>query len=191
MLQRDAGVNVFLADYSIMVRESVAAMLVAQGANIVGQAATPQGAMYGIQTTQPDVVVLETQLEGGAGLQVLRGVRRTNPGIAFIVFSIQAGAALRLDYLAAGANCFLDKATEFSQLLNALTKIGPSPNAYALALENERTAWQVLQGIPRTDSRFAQALSGWQAAADRIAAEAEKLLNRKYPTSDASPKLRH
>jgi len=188
MPQCDAAVKVFLADYSVRVRESVAAILAARGLKIVGKATTPQDATYGIQATRPDVVVLDTQLEGGNGIQVLRAVRRTNPGVAFIVFSIQAGAALRLDYLVAGANCFLDKATEFRQLLNAVTKIGSSPNAYALALENERAAWQVLRGTARTDPRYGPALSEWQAAADRIGAEGEKLLNvGSTPSSEASP----
>jgi DNA-binding NarL/FixJ family response regulator len=178
---RDAAVKVFLADYSTRIRESVAALLVARGVDIVGQAATPQDAMYGILATCPDVVVLETQLEGGNGLQVLRAVRRSNPGIAFIVFSMQAGAALRLDYLIAGANSFLDKAAEFHQLLTMLLKIGPSPNAYALALENERAAWRVLHGISRTDPQYTQILVQWQSAADRIAIEADMLLNPDTP----------
>lgn len=53
---------------------------------------------------------------------------------------------------------------------------GPPPDAYALALEQEREAWQILHGTPRSDPRYAKALADWQAAADRI----EKLL--KPPT---------
>jgi DNA-binding NarL/FixJ family response regulator len=185
-MRERVAVKVFLADYSIMVRQSVAAMLAAHGLNIVGQAATTEGALNGIQAAHPDVVVLDTQLEGGNGLQVLPAVRETNPGIAFVVFSIHTSPALRLEYLSAGANCFLDKATEFRQLLNAVTKTGPSPNAYALALASERAAWQVLHGLSLTDSTYAQALSEWQAAADRIGIEAEKLLMRQTPSSDSS-----
>jgi hypothetical protein len=48
-------------------------------------------------------------------------------------------------------------------------------NAYSLALEQEDHAWQVLHAVPRSDARYAQALADWQAAADRIGVEAEKL----------------
>lgn len=59
---------------------------------------------------------------------------------------------------------------------------GPSPDAYELALEEERRAWEVLHGTPRTDPGFAKALSDWRAAADRIGVEAEKLLkNHRKP----------
>lgn len=45
---------------------------------------------------------------------------------------------------------------------------GPPADAYALALEQEREAWQFLHSTPRFDPRYAKALSDWQAAADRI-----------------------
>lgn len=51
-------------------------------------------------------------------------------------------------------------------------------NAYSLALEHEDRTWQILHGMPRSDPRYPQALSDWQAAADRIGLEAEKLLKR-------------
>jgi DNA-binding NarL/FixJ family response regulator len=88
--------------------------------NIVGQAETPQGSIDGILATQPDVVVLDVQLEGGSGLQVLHAVRKTAPGIAFVVFSNNSGPAYRRRYLVEGAARFLDKSTEFDQLARAV-----------------------------------------------------------------------
>jgi DNA-binding NarL/FixJ family response regulator len=55
-----------------------------------------------------------------AGLQVLRAVRQIEPGIAFVVFTINADAAFRKRYMAEGARHFLDKVTEFDQLANAV-----------------------------------------------------------------------
>lgn len=49
------------------------------------------------------------------------------------------------------------------------SQTGPPSDAYAIALEQEREAWQILQSIPRGDPRYAKALAEWQAAADRIA----------------------
>ena len=89
---------------------------------IVGQAETPQGSIDGILATVPDVVVLDVQLEGGSGLQVLRAVRQAAPEIAFVVFSNNAGPAYRKRYLREGAVRFLDKSTEFDQLARAVAK---------------------------------------------------------------------
>ena len=113
-------VKVFLADDSAMIRERVAAMLAARDMDIVGEAETPERSIEGILALHPDVVVLDVQLEGGTGLQVLRAVRAANPAIAFVVFSNNAGPAYRKRYLGEGAQRFLDKTTEFDQLVAAV-----------------------------------------------------------------------
>ena len=120
MFQRNVPVKVFLADDSAAIRERVAAMLGSHAMVIVGQAATPQASIDGILATRPDVVVLDVQLEGGSGLQVLRAVRPAAPGIAFVVFSNNAGPAYTKRYLGEGADRFLDKTAEFDQLVAAV-----------------------------------------------------------------------
>jgi DNA-binding NarL/FixJ family response regulator len=97
-------------------------MLGVRKMNVVGHAETPQGAIDGILAAHPDVVVLDVQLRGGRGLQVLRAVRRLEPEIAFVVFSLHADRAYRKHYLGEGAECFLDKANEFGQLVSAVER---------------------------------------------------------------------
>lgn len=113
-------VRVFLADSSAIIRSRVAAMLGANEMAIVGQAETPQGSIDGILAAAPDVVVLDAELDGGSGLQVLRAVRQAAPQIAFVVFSNNAGPAYRRRYLREGAVRFLDKSTESDQLAQAV-----------------------------------------------------------------------
>lgn len=117
-----APLKVFLADDSGPIRARVAGMLATPAITIVGQGETPQGCIEGILSTHPDVVVLDVQLEGGQGLEVLRAVRSTQPGIAFVVFSNNSGPAYRKRYLGAGATRFLDKSTEFDQLATAVNE---------------------------------------------------------------------
>lgn len=89
---------------------------------VVGQAETPQDSIDGILAARPDVVVLDVQLEGGSGLQVLRAVRLATPSIAFVVFSNNSGPGYRKCYLGEGAENFLDKSSEFDQLAHAVAK---------------------------------------------------------------------
>lgn len=114
--------KVFLADDSALIRERVCGLLAAGDITVVGHAPSPQGAIEGILASAPDVVVLDVQLEGGSGLQVLRAVRHAAPGIAFVVFSGNSGPAYRKLYLGAGAETFLDKSTQSDQLVQAVTK---------------------------------------------------------------------
>jgi DNA-binding NarL/FixJ family response regulator len=118
--QSHSPVKVFLADDSFLIRERVAALLSASGVSVVGQAQTLQGAIDGILSTRPVVVVLDAQLEGGSGLQVMHDVHQTAPDIAFVVFSNNAGPAYRTRYLRDGAYRFLDKSTESEQLAQAV-----------------------------------------------------------------------
>jgi DNA-binding NarL/FixJ family response regulator len=117
-----ATIKVFLADDSVMIRERVAAMLEAGAMSVVGEAATPQQAIEGILASTPDVVVLDAQLERGQGLEVLCAVRPVAPDIGFVVFSSNSGPAYRKRYLAEGAVAFLDKSTEFDQLVQTVKK---------------------------------------------------------------------
>jgi DNA-binding NarL/FixJ family response regulator len=120
MPQLATPVRVFLADDSALIRARVAAILDDGGMAVVGEAETPQSSIAGILGTQPDVVVLDVQLEGGSGLEVLRAVRTARPRIGFVVFSNNAGPAYRKRYLGEGADRFLDKTTEFDQLVVAV-----------------------------------------------------------------------
>jgi DNA-binding NarL/FixJ family response regulator len=121
MPHRNVPVKVFLADDSALIRARVAAMLGEPMMTIVGQAETPQDCIDAILATRPDVVVLDVQLNGGQGLEVLRAVRLAQPDIAFVVFSNNSGPAYRKRYLGAGAVNFLDKTAEFDQLPQAVS----------------------------------------------------------------------
>lgn len=110
-----------------MIRSRVVEMLAERESAVVGQAGTPAESIRGILDSKPDVVVLDIQLEGGSGMQVLQAVRKAEPGIAFVVFSNSSGPAWRKRYLAEGATAFLDKSTEFDQLAAAVTAAGHPP----------------------------------------------------------------
>lgn len=117
--------KVFLADDSLQIRQRVMSMLDAISAEVVGEGATPDACITGILALQPDVVVLDHQLEGGTGLDVLKAVRAADPDVAFVVFSNNAAPAYRRRYLHEGARSFLDKSTEFDQLVAAVADAGP------------------------------------------------------------------
>ncbi len=120
MAQENTSLRIFIADDSPLIRGRVASILGACSMTIVGQAETPQDSIEGILAVYPDVVVLDVQLEGGSGLQVLRAIRHAAPDIAFVVFTNSSDPSYRKCYLGAGAENFLDKTHEFDQLAQAV-----------------------------------------------------------------------
>ena len=96
------------------------------GVDVVGSAATPADAIAGVLSARPDCVLLDYQLDGGTGLEVLRAVHPQAPDIVFVVLTNHAQPQYRRACLAAGARHFLDKSTEFG-LIRTLVEQMDSP----------------------------------------------------------------
>jgi CheY-like chemotaxis protein len=114
-------IKVFVAEDSLPIRQRVTALLDAAHLEVIGAGATPAACIEGILRSHPDVVVLDHQLEGGSGLQVLRAVHSAAPDVAFVVFSNNAADAYRRRYVGEGASCFLDKCADIDRLAAAVT----------------------------------------------------------------------
>ena len=117
-----APIKVFLADDSALICDRVEGILAAAGMTVVGRGDSPQACYDRILQSRPDVVVLDVQLDGGAGMEVLRSVRLVSPRVAFVVFTNNSGPAYRRRYLAAGACQFVDKSTEIEMLAPAVAR---------------------------------------------------------------------
>ncbi len=101
--------RVFIVEDSPNVRQRLVAMMgETEGVSVVGEADTPKDAVAGILRTRPDWVVLDIQLIGGTGIQVLREVRAQVPETEFIVLT-NMGNGYRRVCAEAGASHFVDK----------------------------------------------------------------------------------
>jgi len=93
------------------------------GVKVVGDAGTPADAIAGILRTHPDCVLLDYQLIGGTGVEVLRAVRSQSPQTVFIVLTNHATEQHRHACIDAGARFFFDKSTEFGRIKSAIAEI--------------------------------------------------------------------
>lgn len=115
--------NVFIAEDSAAVRARLVEMLgETRGVTIVGEAETPAEAVSGILRTHPDYVVLDFQLRGGTGADVLRALRRQLPRTVFIVMTNYPEPQILRLCLDAGADRFFDKSTEFSKIREVIAQ---------------------------------------------------------------------
>ena len=109
--------KVYIADDSRVVVERLADLLKeVPGAQFVGRAGDVLEAMQGIQDTKPDALILDLQMPGGSGLEVLRAVRADFPRLQVLICTNYAYAQYRKECLAAGANFFLDKSCDFEKI---------------------------------------------------------------------------
>lgn len=107
-----------------MLRERLQGILASvPGTETVGHAATAQAAIAGIQSTRPDVVVLDIQLEEGSGFEVMQAIGPSLPQVKFYVLTNFANEAYQRKAERLGARGFFDKSREFERLRETLVGI--------------------------------------------------------------------
>jgi DNA-binding NarL/FixJ family response regulator len=109
--------KVFIADDSKIVVDRLADLLKeVPDVQLVGQAYDVPQAIRSILETKPDAIILDLQMPGGSGLEVLRAVRRTHPFVCVLICTNYPYPQYRAECIAAGANFFLDKSAEFEKI---------------------------------------------------------------------------
>jgi len=119
--------SILIVDDSAVVRSMLREMLAqVEGAEVVGEFASPAPAIASIRRAPPDVVLLDIQLTDGSGLEVLREVRTQHPGVKVMVFTNFAEEVYRKRCLQAGAYAFYDKKNDLHALRQTLRGLAPA-----------------------------------------------------------------
>jgi DNA-binding NarL/FixJ family response regulator len=122
--------RVLIADDSRLVVERLVDLLKeVPGVELAGKAKDAPDAIHSIVKTSPDAVILDLQMPGGSGLEVLRTIRQSHPSMWVLICTNYPYPQYREECMAAGANYFLDKSAEFEkipEILRELTKKSPS-----------------------------------------------------------------
>ena len=114
----------FIVEDSQVVRERLVALLSdIQGVEIVGESGEVWEAIELIRIIRPDVVILDMRLPGGCGLDVLRDIRQSESPAVVIIFTNDSFPQSRERSINAGADFFLDKATEFEKLMEIFSQL--------------------------------------------------------------------
>jgi len=120
------AIKVFIVEDSLPIRERlIELMSELDGVAVVGFAETPADAVARIPSARPDCVVLDYQLLGGTGIDVIRALRPKAPDLVFVVLTNHANPKYRRVCLEAGASWFLDKSTEFRKIKEVIAGLAP------------------------------------------------------------------
>lgn len=108
---------IFIADDSDTLRERLTTMLSeVEGAEVVGQARNAAEAVEGIRSLNPDVVILDIQMPGGSGIDVLKTIKRHARPPVVMMLTNHASGLYRKKCMEWGADFFLDKSREIERL---------------------------------------------------------------------------
>lgn len=113
--------RVYIVDDSAAVRERLAGMLrELAGVEVAGEAADGDAAAAGVAATRPDVVLLDINLPGRNGLEVLRTIRNEPSPPRVYVLTNHPHPLYFKKCIDEGAEGFFDKTTEFHKAVETI-----------------------------------------------------------------------
>jgi DNA-binding NarL/FixJ family response regulator len=117
-------IRVLLADDHTLVRAGISALLErVEGVKVVGEAADGLHAMELIKELQPEVVLLDLQMPGLSGFEVLQQATEKFPSIKIIVLSVHDSEEYALRALRSGAAGYLPKSAASTELKQAIEQV--------------------------------------------------------------------
>jgi len=128
-------VRVLVVDDSSIVRRMLVGLLSGiAGIKVVGEAESASEGIRSAMTLRPNVVILDVQMPGGSGLDVLTHVKAKSPGVTVIMFSASRDQQVQERCRTMGADYCFVKPDEVPTLLSVLAQLA------------QRTGWDQAKG---------------------------------------------
>jgi len=113
--------RVLIAEDNEDLRELLATLISAEpDLRCVGTVNDVDAVLASTVADSADVLVLDLELQGRSSIEVLRTARRNGCGMTIIVFSGHAHPEMIRHTLAAGADAYIEKSSDFQLLLDAI-----------------------------------------------------------------------
>ena len=123
-METTQNTRVYIVEDSAPIRARLAEMIsVMERVSVVGEAGNAREAVAGILRVRPDSVLLDLNLMGRTGIDVMRSVHPKAPEIVFVVLTNHAEPQYRRAATEAGAAYFLDKSNEFDRVREVIAQI--------------------------------------------------------------------
>jgi len=116
--------TVLVVDDHPLMRQGLALLINQQQDMVVcGEAEEAQAAMQAIARQKPDILILDISLNGPDGLEVLKSIRASDPGLPVLILSMHDEAIYAERALRARANGYIMKQEASEKVLVAIRRI--------------------------------------------------------------------
>jgi two-component system nitrate/nitrite response regulator NarP len=115
--------RILLADDHPMIRAAIEVLLRDTGYEVVGMAGTGEAALVEIQRLRPDILLLDLQMPGGNGLEVLRQLRAEKSQVGVILLTAAVDDAELLEAKALKVRGIVLKNSDPAYLLECLDSV--------------------------------------------------------------------
>ena len=123
-------IRVVLAEDHKLVRQGTRTYLESVGVEVIGEAANGVEAVKLARELQPDVVIMDIHMPELTGIEATRRIRHDNDDIRVLVLTAYDDPAYVHALLDAGADGFILKTAEFSELYAALRSVAVGRHAF-------------------------------------------------------------
>jgi DNA-binding NarL/FixJ family response regulator len=116
--------KVFIVDDSLIVRARIMTLLSdISDLEVIGHAQNKTEAHSSIKSMLPDVVIIDVQMPGGSGIELLKEIKQFQPPPTTIMFTNYPYAQIRKECRQAGADYFFDKSKDFEKIAQVLSSL--------------------------------------------------------------------
>jgi DNA-binding NarL/FixJ family response regulator len=127
-------IRVLVVDDHMAVREGLKALINGEeGFEVVGEAVDADEGLRLARRHRPDIIVLDNEMPGRHGLDIIPTLRAEVPFAKLVMFSLDSSLQARA--LAAGAHTFIAKDAPMEHILEALRPMQPGPVPQAIGSE--------------------------------------------------------
>ncbi len=117
-------IRILIADDHNLIREGLKRVLEYQDDMvIVGEAVNGNEAEASVKTLKPDVVIMDVNMPGLSGIQVLRKIRETGSLQKIIILTVAGDRETLMEAVKIGADGYLLKDTDITELIKAVREV--------------------------------------------------------------------
>lgn len=118
------SLKVLIADGAAILLERLSLKVSEIGhVEVVGRARDARGATLLFDLLKPDAVILDIQVPGGGGLDVLRHIKGRRPEVAVVMMTAFPSGLHREASAKGGADFFMDKANEVGEIVRVVNDL--------------------------------------------------------------------
>jgi DNA-binding NarL/FixJ family response regulator len=115
--------RILIADDHALFRDGVASLVGAWGHEVVGHAGTEEEAVALAAAVAPDLVLMDVRMPGGSGLAATARIRAARPETAIVILTVSEDEDDLFEAIKAGAQGYLLKNLEATQLRSMLEAV--------------------------------------------------------------------
>jgi DNA-binding NarL/FixJ family response regulator len=148
-----SGHRVVLADDHPCYRQGLSTLLSDSGVHVIAEAGNGWAALKAVETTSPDVVVLDLKMPGLSGAEVARRLTSCDPPQRVLMVSVSASETDVISALHAGATGYFLKGGPVEELVAGIRAVAEgesffSPRIGAMLLQMVRDGKRHTQSVP-------------------------------------------